>query len=501
MLTVEDYGRIRRAHRDGMSIREIARRYHHSRRKIRQVLCEPQPRPYRRKQPVRCPVLDPVKPVIDAILKTDETAPRKQRHTAAQIHRRLQSEHGYQGGYDQVRRYVARQRKYYRETFIPLFHDPGERLESDFGHIYVDFPDGRRQVSVLVCTWAYSNCPFAIALPTERVESILEGMVAAFSFFGCVPREVWWDNPKTVVKELLKGRRRLMNPYYAALASHYNFEPLFCLPARGNEKPRVENRVYDLQRRWATPVPAVKDIEALNAHLRRMCISEQQRIISGQSETICQRFVRDYESSLRLPDHPFDPCIHQAGQVDKYQTVMFDTNRYSVPRQQAFSVVTIKAYTDRIAISTGDQVIACHRRSYGRGEQILDPLHYLVTLGRRPAALDRSDVYRGWRLPSVFGELRVQLEQRNGASTGARHYIRILQLLADHPLERVRQAIEYLMGKGIIGIDAIIRHVERLALRDDNPAVVEQFPVDSSTVVHVPLPDTDIFNRLLSNGE
>ena len=157
MLTVEDYGRIRRAYRDGMSIREISRRLHHSRRKVREALAEPQPRPYTRTEPVHCPVLGPFKPIIDLILKDDDTAPRKQRHTAAQIHRRLQTEHGYPGGYDQVRRYVASQHKRYRETFIPLSHDPGQRMEADFGHIYVDFPEGRRQVSVMLCTWAYSN--------------------------------------------------------------------------------------------------------------------------------------------------------------------------------------------------------------------------------------------------------------------------------------------------------------------------------------------------------
>jgi hypothetical protein len=37
MLTVFQYGDIRRAHRDGMSIREIARTFHHSRKKVRQI--------------------------------------------------------------------------------------------------------------------------------------------------------------------------------------------------------------------------------------------------------------------------------------------------------------------------------------------------------------------------------------------------------------------------------------------------------------------------------
>ncbi len=97
MLTVEDYGRIRRAYRDGMSIRETARRLHHSRRKVRQALAEPQPRPYTRTKSTYCPVLGSFKPIIDLILKDDDKAPRKQRHTAPQIHRRLQAKHDYPG--------------------------------------------------------------------------------------------------------------------------------------------------------------------------------------------------------------------------------------------------------------------------------------------------------------------------------------------------------------------------------------------------------------------
>ena len=179
MLTVDDYGRIRRAHRDGMSVRGIARTFGHSRRKIREVLVHPEPRPYTRSKDPPAPKLGPFHKVIEAVLAADEEAPPKQRHTAAQVFRRLRDEHGYAGGYDAVRRYVGKRRRRQRQTFIPLSHDPGQRLECDFGHIYVDLPDGRRQVAVLLAAWSYSHCPFAMALPTERTEAILAGMVAA----------------------------------------------------------------------------------------------------------------------------------------------------------------------------------------------------------------------------------------------------------------------------------------------------------------------------------
>jgi transposase len=496
MLTVDDYAKIRLAHRDGMSIRAIARTFGHSRRRVRQVLACPQPKPYTRSKPPPAPVLGNFHPVIDAILADDEQAPPKQRHTAMQLYGRLRDEYGYPGGYDQVRRYVGKHRRDHRETFIPLAHDPGVRLECDFGHIHVDLAEGRRLVPVLIAAWAYSNYPFALALPTERTEAILAGLVAALDFFGCVPREVWWDNPTTVVAQIFKGRQRRPNERYAALASHYAFEALFCMPARGNEKPYAETRVRVLQRQWATPVPRCADLGALNAYLRQHCAGEAGRTVAGYDESIGQRFARDRAQALPLPAHPFDPCVSQAAQVDKYQTVRFDRNRYSVPRACAFRAVTVKGYIDRVEVVDRGQVVARHARSYGHDEQVLDPMHYLATLGRRPAALDHAPVLRDWRLPESCGRLRQALEARHGPPAGARHYVRVLQLLAEHPLGRVEQAAEACLRRGELHAERVAAEARRLAGAEAAPASVTPL-----CQFQVPRPDLGRFNHLLSHGD
>jgi len=498
MLTVDDYAKIRLAHRDGMSIREIARTFRHSRRKIRALLAQPQPTPYTRTKPPPAPVLGSLHQTIDAILAADADAPPKQRHTAMQIFRRLRAEHSYTGGYDQVRRYVGRHGRDRRETFIPLAHDPGQRLEADFGHIHVDFPEGRRLVPVLINAWAYSHYGFALALPSERTEAILAGMVAGFTFFGCVPGEVWWDNPRTVVRLIFKGRERRPNEYYQALASHYTFEACFCMPARGNEKPHAETRVRVLQQQWATPVPRVADLDALNAYLRQRAEAELNRTVAGYQESIGQRFSRDRARALPLPEHPFDPCIQQAACVDKYQTVQFDCNRYSVPRACAYRAVTVKGYVDRVEVVDGVAVVARHRRSYARHQQILDPLHYLATLGRRPAALDHAPVLRDWQLPESFTQLRQTLEQRHGETAGARQYIRVLQLLAEHPLTRVQQAVVACQNANVAQAERIAAMVQRLADKDAG------VPVSLGTAtqqIQVPRPDLGRFDELLKQGE
>lgn len=503
MLTVDDYGAIRRARRDGMSIREIARTFHHTRRKVRQVLGQAEPNPYSRINERPAPVLGPFVTVVDQILAEDEQAPPKQRHTAMQVFRRLRDEHGYPGCYGQVQRYLLKHRRRHRETFIPLAHPPGRRLEADFGHIHVDFPEGRRPVAFLVTTWAYSNYPFVIALPSERTEAILAGMVAAFEFFNSVPREVWWDNPRTVATSILRGRRRQIHPRYAALASHYAFEPLFCLPAHGNEKPDAESTVKAVQRRFATPVPRVADRDELNAHLRRLCLAEQARTVQALAGpfVIGERFAEERAAAARLPGRAFDPCVEQAAVVaDKYQTVAFDGNRYSVPRLYAFGPVTVKGYVDRVVVVARGQIIASHPRSYGRHAPVLDPVHYLITLARKPAALDHAPVYRDWDLPAAFLTLRSELEQRHGVLAGARQFIRVLQLLGEHPQSRVERAIDECRCEHAGTADAIVQRTRSLAASGPEPESPADGTGETSAIprIEVPRPDLNRFNQLLT---
>ena len=71
---------------------------------------------------------------------------------------------------------------------------------------------------------------------------------------------------------------------------------------------------------------------------------------------------------------------------------------------------------------------------------VLEPTHYLVALGRKPGALDHSPVFRDWKLPACFADFRAELEQHYGSMAGSRRFVRVLQLLGEHPLTRVSEA-------------------------------------------------------------
>ncbi|MGA6924902.1 MAG: hypothetical protein WBY88_04410 [Desulfosarcina sp.] len=106
MLKVDQYGYIRIGNRVyGKSVRQIAKETGHSKNTIKKVLrgeyCG-----YRSRTSQPYPVLGPYVKIIDKWLTDDKTQPKKQRHTAIRIYRRLKLEHGFCGAETTVRKYV-----------------------------------------------------------------------------------------------------------------------------------------------------------------------------------------------------------------------------------------------------------------------------------------------------------------------------------------------------------------------------------------------------------
>jgi hypothetical protein len=114
-------------------------------------------------------------------------------------------------------------------------------------------------------------------------------------------------------------------------------------------------------------------------------------------------------------------------------------------------------------------------------------------LGRRPAALDHANVFRHWELPAVFTELRHSLEGQLGPTAGARQFIRVLQLLAEHPLGEVQRAIEMSRTPQGFAVEVIVRRAGGAARELPQAAVPDEL-----SAVQVPPPNLRQFDQLLS---
>jgi transposase len=479
MLTVEIYGRVRRAVLvEGQSRRSVAREFGVSRKTIQKMLTYSVPPGYQRQLPIRRPKLGPWLGVIDAILKEDKTRPVKQRHTAKRIFERLKAEHKFSGGYTIVKDYVRGEELRGREMFVPLVHPAGE-AQADFGEALVVITGVEQKAHFLAMDMPHSDDCFVMAFPAETTEAFLEGHARAFEYFGAVPTRILYDNTKIAVARILGGEERTKTKAFLELQSHYLFADKFGRPAKGNDKGKVEGIVGYARRNFMVPIPRVNSWDELNAHLAAECRKRRERRLRGHTETIGERFERDRAAMLPLPAAPHEACEKVNVGVSSLSLVRYRTNDYSVPTEYGYRQVHVKGFVHQVVIACGSDVIAVHTHSYEHEAIVFDPLHYLALLEQKTRALDQAAPLAGWQLPGCFLTLRRLLEARLGKA-GCREYIQVLRLLETFTLEVVSRAVEDALRLGTISFDAV-RHLLLCRIEQRPPRLdLENWP-------HLPL--------------
>jgi len=493
MFAVESYAAVRRfVFVEGHSRREAARVFGLNRETVKKMCLFSLPPGYTRTKPVEKPKLGPLLPVIDAILEADRTAPVKQRHTAKRIFERLRDEHGFAGGYTVVKDYVRISRARCRETFVPLAHPPGH-AQVDFGEAIAVIGGLRQKIHFLCMDLPQSDSCFVKTYPRETTEAFLDGHVSAFDFFGGVPLSILYDNTTIAVAKILGDGKRERTRAFTELVSQYLFEDRFGRPGKGNDKGKVEGLVKYARLNFMTPVPEAASFDALNAEIAARCRARQGERAGRHAESIGERLAADLAVLRPLPAVPLEPCEKRSGQVSSTALVRYRTNDYSVPTAYGFREVVVKGFVDEVVILCGGEEIARHRRCYGEGVFVANPLHYLALLEIKPGALDQAAALQGWDLPEVFQHLRHLLEARMG-NRGKREFIQVLRLLETMPLEIVTAAVTQVIHLGAIGFDAVkliaLARIERRPVRLDlaayphlpRPAVRTTSPADYSVL-------------------
>jgi transposase len=470
MYPVSSYRRVRIDYeRNGLSRRELSRKYGYHRKTINKMLEFSIPPGYQRKTPPHKPKLAPFIGIIDVILESDKDRPRKQRHTAKRIFERIQDEHGYEGGYTTVKDYVREKRLRCREMFVPLSH-PSGHAQADFGEALAVISGIQRKVHYLCIDLPQSDDLFVKAYAAENMEAFCDGHNAAYSYFGGVPLSVLYDNTKLAVGRIEKDGTRRHTQKFDELMSHYLFEARFGRPGKGNDKGKVEGLVGYVRRNFLVPIPRFDSFDSLNRYLVEHCQKRRDKKLRSHKETIGERFKRDREKLLPLPAFPYDACDKVSTRVSSLSLVRYKTNDYSVPVAYGHREVQINAYVDTVIIHCGTEEIARHERSYEKEDYIYDPLHYLPLLEKKVGALDQAAPLQGWELPEEFFTLRRLLESRMGKK-GKRQYVQVLRLMETFQLEEVRCAVGESIRLQALSFDAVkhlvLCHIEQRPPRLD----------------------------------
>jgi len=507
MKKVDEIERIRRAYYvEGKSMRQIERELHHSRHTIKKALEQAEAGSYRLKAPRAAPVLGPYKARIEQLLEQNEDLPGKHRLTGHRIFKLVWAE-GYRGSEAGVLVYLwqLRQAKRQVKVFIPLEFEPGQDAQVDWGEAQVILAGAQVTVYLFVMRLCYSRKIFVMAFPSQKQECFLAGHVAAFHFLGGIARRLTYDNLKAAVKKILIGPERQEQASFIVFRSHYLFESHYCTPGAGHEKGRVEEGVGYARRNFMSPLLQAADFADLNEQLRQACLEDDGRRVSRQPQTIAAAWQQERPNLRPLPAYDLDCCRQVESQLNGFSQVEVETNRYSVPTDQAAPSLRVKLYPFEVKIYRPDQkeAIAVHARCYGQHQDILEPMHYLPLLEQRPGAFNHAKPLRQWRAswPAVYERLLAELQQRQPGGGGVRQFIGVLRLHQHYPAELIEQAVTLALQyhcPHADGVELCLRHL----LQPEQPLPsldVSQYP-QLQGVGEQPIA-LSAYNQLLAGGQ
>ena len=489
---------IRRWHfRDGLSQREIARRTGLSRNTLRKYLNSQivEPSYPKRQTPKK---LDEYDQLLCDWLRKESKKPRKQRKSVKLLHRELVSL-GFSGSYDRVAAFVRlwrEEQKFLtnRQAYVPLKFEPGEAFQFDWGENWAWVGSRKVKLQVAHFKLSYSRAFYLRAYWTQTHEMLFDAHAHAFRVFKGVPERGIYDNMKTAVDKVGKGKLRTINKRFQAMASHYLFELEFCNPAAGWEKGQVEKNVQDSRNSLWNSLPRFDSLDALNAWLEDACRQQWQNQLHPEyAKQTVEQIWQSEQSHLMAITAPFDGFIEHTKRVSSTCLVMFERNKYSVPASYANRLISLHVYPAKLVCIAEGKQVAEHNRVFSRdhnhpGQTVYDWKHYLLVAQRKPGALRNGAPFE--TLPDAFSQLQSQWLKRSG---GDRDMVDILSLVLHHDEALVEQAITESLKAGLTSKPHIINCLNRLL----QPQTPEPVPLDNRLKLTVePTIDTARYEQL-----
>ncbi len=358
---------------------------------------------------------------------------------------------------------------------MPLAFQPGEAFQFDWSEDWAVVAGKRVKLQAAHTKLAHSRAFVIRAYRLQTHEMLFDALTEAFRVLGGVPRRGIFDNMRTAVDRIGSGKARQVNARFAAMASHYLFEPTFCSPASGWEKGQVEKNVQDARGQIWQAMPPFADLSTLNAWLEARCVERWSELTHGVLPGSVAAVHAEEQASLMPVGRVFDGFVEHTKRVSPTCLVHFETNRYSVPASFANRPVSLRIYPDRLVVVAEGQVVCEHARVVERshdvpGRTIYDWRHYLAVIQRKPGALRNGAPFA--EMPEAFRMLQAQLLRRPG---GDREMVDVLALVLQHDEQAVLCAVELALEQGVATKTHVLNLLHRL-VDGKNPAAAIDAP-------------------------
>lgn len=305
----------------GLSERAIARQLGIARNTVARYLQHPEPPRYAKREP-RPTKLTPFESYIRQ--RIAEAAPD---WICAPAMLRELRQRGYTGGLRQLQAFLQHCKPVPRPDPVVRFETaPGQQLQVDF----VTFRRGRQPLYAFTGVMGYSRYRWLRFVPDERAETLVRCHELLFEHLGGVPREVLYDNPKTVVlrRDAFGEGEHRFNPLLIDTAKRYSFAIRLCRPYRARTKGKVERFHRYLRQNFYVPLAsrlaaagmkldvetanAEVDVwlrEVANARIHEAHDATPQAVFDGRERGILQQLPHHRQTSPADSPRPRVPLI------------------------------------------------------------------------------------------------------------------------------------------------------------------------------------------------
>jgi transposase len=206
---------------------------------------------------------------------------------------------GYTGGYSQLKDVVARLRPPPElEPVIRFETAPGEQAQFDFADVRL--PWGKRHALLVVL--GYSRLLYVEFVRRQTALTVMLGLERAFAAFGGVPRQILFDQMKSVIVEDHRplGGRLLENPEFLRFAAHWGFRIRACRPYRAKTKGKVERPVHYLRDNFLYGRTFLGDADLADQCTRWLAEVANCRL-HGTTKAVPQLRFDEHERATLLP--------------------------------------------------------------------------------------------------------------------------------------------------------------------------------------------------------
>lgn len=374
LLRGADVTQIHDMKRQGLSLKRISALTGYDRKTIRKYLANPKTPEYgpRKRRPS---ILDGWQDFIEKQLLAGIW-------NGVVVHRKMR-EQGFTGSYTAVKDYLTPLRKEAARVACRRFETPpGQQAQVDWGTLgHIERTEDRKAedrkaVSGFVLTLGSSRAMFAAVARDQTLSTLIRMHEEAFTMLGGVPREILYDNMKTVMQGRDDRDEVQWNETFLDFTRYWGFEPRLCRPRRPQTKGKVENGIGYVRKNFLCATTA-RTPDELDTELRRWVTDVANRRVHGTTHRqVSEALQEERRYLLPVAGRPPFPFVSQemrrAG-IDAY--VCFRTNRYSVPWQAAGKEVKVRLCGLQLRIERDGEQLASHPLCTGRFQTLTQPGH------------------------------------------------------------------------------------------------------------------------------